>query len=63
MTYQDLRCEIAVIVTVISFLSQVIEAVVKRECQEVLINEMVEIKVEFKLYEEFNKLAEKTEIK
>ena len=44
-------------------MSQIIEAVVTRECQEVLTNEMAKIKVEFKFYEEFNQLAEKSETK
>ena len=33
------------------------------DCQDVLTNEMEAIQVEFKLYEEYNKLAEKTETK
>lgn len=44
-------------------LSQVIEAVVTKECQEVLTKEMAEINVEFKFYEEYNKEAEKAEVK
>ncbi len=37
---------------------QVIEAVVNKECEEVLTAEMAKIKVEFKLFEEFNRLTE-----
>jgi len=42
---------------------QVIEAVVNKECEEVLTAEMAKIKVEFKFFEEFNQLAEKYERK
>ena len=42
---------------------QVIEAVVNKECEEVLTAEMAKIKVEFKFFEEFNRLAEKYERK
>lgn len=42
---------------------QVIEAVVNKECEEVLTVEMAKIKVEFKFFEEFNRLAEKYERK
>ena len=45
------------------FISQVIEAVVNKECEDVLTMEMSEIKVDFKFYEEFNQLAEKSEKK
>ena len=34
-----------------------------KECEEVLTTEMAKIKVEFKFYEEFNRLAEKYERK
>lgn len=42
---------------------QVIEAVVNKECEEVLTAEMAKIKVDFKFFEEFNQLAEKYERK
>lgn len=42
---------------------QVIEAVVNKECEEVLTAEMTKIKVDFKFFEEFNQLAEKYERK
>lgn len=34
-----------------------------KECEDVLIEEMSKIKVDFKFYEEFNKLVEKLEKK
>ena len=45
------------------FISQVIEAVVNKECEDVLTDEMAKIKVDFKFYDEFNQLAEKSEKK
>lgn len=42
---------------------QVVEVVVNNDCHNVLTDEMDSINVEFKFYEEFNKLAEKTETK
>ncbi|KAL9953844.1 hypothetical protein ACROYT_G041316 [Oculina patagonica] len=42
---------------------EVIEAVVNKECEEVLTAEMAKIKVEFKFFEEFNHLAETYERK
>jgi len=38
---------------------QVVEAVVNKECKEVLTAEMAKIKVEFKFLDEYNQLAEK----
>ena len=45
------------------FISQVIEVVVNKECEDVLTDEMAKIKVDFKFYDEFNQLAEKSEKK
>ena len=42
---------------------EVVEVVVVNDCQDILANEMEAIQVEFKFYEEYNKLAEKTETK
>lgn len=41
----------------------VVEVVVNNDCHNVLTDEMDSINVELKFYEEFNKLAEKTETK
>ena len=42
---------------------QVVEVVVSNDCPDVLVEEMERIQVEFKFYEEYNQLAEKTETK
>ena len=42
---------------------QVVEVVVVNDCQDILTNEMKTIQVEFKFFEEYNRLAEKTETK
>jgi len=38
-------------------ISQVIEAVVNKECEDVLTEEMSKIKVDLKFYKEFNQLC------
>lgn len=44
-------------------LLKVVEAAVANECKDVLTREMQGISVDFKFLEEYNQLAEKTEIK
>ena len=45
------------------FLLKVVETVVANECKDVLTREMQAINVDFKFFEEYNQLAEKTETK
>lgn len=44
-------------------LLKIVEAAVANECKDVLTREMQGISVDFKFLEEYNQLAEKTEIK
>ncbi|RMX56685.1 hypothetical protein pdam_00025508 [Pocillopora damicornis] len=42
---------------------EVVEVVVNNDCPDILSKEMERIQVEFKFYDEYNRLAEKTETK